>query len=128
MNRNRVEMVCRLQPALRSVNPKALEAFLTPPSDPKRLECWFSALMVLLDTGNLVDAVKTLVSCLTGVQGAGSDKVLQCALAALWAVLFQGQPLDQALVKFIQCLLGNGGGNGGDELGDPNLREVPRCV
>lgn len=126
MSKKYVEVVCRKHPQLSDVSPDVLEAFLTPPSDPKRLECWFSALMVLLETGNLVDALKKLISCLTGVQGVGSDKVLQCVLVALWALLFQGQPLDQALVKFIQCLLGNGGG-GDDELGDPNLREVSRC-
>lgn len=125
---NRAEMVCHMQPKLYDVNPEALKVFLTPPRDPERLECWFSALMVLLETGNLIDAVKALVSCLTGVSSVGADKVLVCAMKALIALFLRNQPLDAVLVEFIQCLLGNGGGNGdGGELGDPNLREVLRC-
>jgi hypothetical protein len=122
----RVEAVCKMQPMLRNVDAKILEVFLRPPVDRKRLDCWFAALMVLLETGNLVEALKKLISCLTGTMG--SDKVLECALRAIF-LFITGLPVEQVIMGFIKCLLGNGGngGNGDDNIDDPNLREVSRC-
>lgn len=56
-----------------------------------------------------------------------TDNFIPC-LFELLISLFTGTPLDEALINFIACLIGDGnGGNGCGEIPDFEDRQVDRC-
>lgn len=104
-------------------SPELLDVLLTPPE--QNVQCWFSALLYLAQTGDFVGAIGKLIMCLVE-QGSNPLDFVQCIGNFLVSII-QGEKLEVAFIKLFNCILGrNGGGNGG-EVTPPNYREVKRC-
>ena len=110
------------------VAPELLDALLTPPK--QNVQCWFTALVYLAQTGDFIGAISKLIMCLIE-QGANPLDFVQC-IGNFIVSIIQGEKLEVAFIKLFNCILGrnggngNGGGNGG-EVTPPNYREVKRC-
>lgn len=123
---NRVDALRRLHPRLSDVSTPILSALLTPPADLNKVNCWLEALLVLLDTGDIIETIKKLITCLTAMVGQAS--VFACLMKAIFA-LVGGAPMEVVIVDFIKCLLSNDNPSPpppGD-IDPPSYQEVPRC-
>ena len=109
-----------------SLSATSVDILLTPPK--QNVQCWFTALVYLAQTGDFIGAISKLIMCLIE-QGANPLDFVQCIGNFIVSVI-QGEKLEVAFIKLFNCILGRNGGNGNgeeDEVTPPNYREVKRC-
>lgn len=82
-----------------------VDVLFTVPSQPADFECWFKAIMYLVQTGDLMGAVMKMIQCLLSSGRRQQEDIFGCIIKAVLAML-QGVPINEALISLIKCIFG----------------------